>query len=52
MAKDTRSHDAIREWKKTGIKPKGLKKVRSFSEAATKALRKAGRGSYELDSEK
>ncbi len=21
------SHDAVREWKKTGVKPKGLKKV-------------------------
>lgn len=29
-----------------------LKKAKSYSEAATKALRRAGRGSYELDTEK
>ena len=27
VAKKMTSHEAVREWKKTGVKPKGLKKV-------------------------
>lgn len=35
VAKKMSSHEAIREWKETGVKPKGLKKV-SFKEAFSK----------------